>query len=90
MKIGDRVVWLKANPDGWAGNGRGVIADFEKGRPHFEGASPGSPTEPCRGPAIGILIDQGDPSHPKKFDIWVKPSGEEIGLDPNPLVGAAA
>lgn len=87
MQIGDRVVWLGANPEGWSGNGRAVIADYQKARPHFEGTSPGTREQPSTGPAIGLLIDQGDPNNPKKYDVWVRPSSEEIGIDPNPLVG---
>jgi hypothetical protein len=97
MNLGDRVIWLGAfNPDGsekggWAGNGRGVIASYEKARLHYEGASPGRPRTPnqegeaSRGPAIGILLDQGALNCAKKYDIWVRPSSTELIPDPNPV-----
>lgn len=83
LGIGDRVIWLKANPEGWAGNGKGVVADYEQARRHFEGTARGDKDNPSTGPAVGILLDGGDPSRDKKFDIWVKPSSEEIALDPD-------
>ncbi len=87
LEIGARVIWLGAldgngNPKGgWAGNGRGVIADFEPQRRHFSGGPPTPPSEPSVGPAVGILLDQGDPNCNKKFDVWVRPAANEIIVD---------
>ena len=84
---GDRVIWLgalDANGEpkgGWAGNGKGVIADYEPNRRYFRGGPPQKDGEPCVGPAVGILLDNGDPNSNKKFDIWVTPSSLEIILD---------
>ena len=98
MELGDRVIWLGAldkegNPKGgWAGNGRGVIAAYEKARRHFEGTAPARPAtheregEASLGPAIGILLDNGDPNSLKKYDVWVRPSKLEIIPDPNPVI----
>lgn len=96
MKIGDRVVWLGAldkegNPKGgWAGNGRGSIQGYEKQRLHFLGGPPTPPNEPTRGPAIGILLDNGDPNALKKHVVWVAPSSNEVIPDPLMKEEAAA
>lgn len=66
MTIGDRIRWTGAREDGWSGDGRGVIADFEPDRPFFKGGKPGSAKEPARGPAVKLKLDTG-------FDVWVSP-----------------
>jgi len=84
IALGDRVIWLGAlNADGsekggWAGNGKGVIADYEKARAHFQGIAPTERDQPERGPAVGILLDGGDPAREKKYDVWVRPDPNNI------------
>lgn len=90
MKIGDRVIWTGAKPGGWAGNGKGVIADYEAARRHFVGG-PSKNGEATTGPAVGILLDQGDPENCiKKFDVWVAPSAREIVEDADFVAPVAA
>jgi len=90
MKIGDRVIWLGAKPGSWAGNGKGVIADYEPARRHFTGGAPVKPGEATVGPAVGILLDDGDPDCLKKHDVWVSPSSKEIVLDEDFVAKGAA
>lgn len=89
LALNDRVIWRGAfNPDGsekggWAGNGKGVIAGYEEKRTHFKGGPPTGPKEASVGPAVGILLDGGDPSREKKYDVWVPPTSQEIVPDPD-------
>ncbi len=89
LDIGDRVIWLGAldaagNPKGgWAGNGKGRILDFEPSRKYFAGGKPTEPNQPPAGPAIGILLDNGDEHSAKKYDVWVRPIASEIIPDPD-------
>lgn len=88
LGLHDRVIWLGAldesgNPKGgWAGNGKGVIADYEPQRRHFRGAETAEDGAP-RGPAVGILLDGGDPSREKKYDVWVPPTSAHVVPDPD-------
>jgi len=73
MNLGDRVVWTKANPDGWAGNGKGKLVAFEPDRRYFEGGHRGDATTPPNGPALCIQIDRGDPENPRTYRVWASP-----------------
>jgi hypothetical protein len=86
MEVGDRVIWKGANPDGWAGNGRARILDYNEDAPYFSGGKRRPPNERPTGPAILILIDQGNVADPKikKFDVWCRP--DEVRPDPEPLI----
>lgn len=66
MKIHDRIKWLKANADGWAGNGEGKIVAYDPARRYFEGHTRGDQNNPPTGPAVCIMLDTG-------FDAWVPP-----------------
>jgi hypothetical protein len=91
IAMGDRVIWKGAltesgepKPGSWAGNGRGVIADFEPLRRFFRGGENAEDGAP-RGPAVGILLDGGDPTSKKKHDVWVRPDAAQIVPDLEPL-----
>lgn len=94
LDIGDRVVWLGAldqegkSKGGWAGNGKGRILDYSPDRPYFTGGQKTEPNQPPRGPAILVLLDGGNEkvgfgteSQPKKYDVWVRPSAQDIAPD---------
>lgn len=85
MEVGDRVVWTGANPEGWSGNGRARILDYNPEAIHFHGPKRPEPNKAPRGPAIYILIDQGNVSDPtqKKYDVWCSP--REVVIDKEPL-----
>jgi hypothetical protein len=89
MDLGDRVVWLGAldsmgNPKGgWAGNGKGRILNFEPTRRYFEGGPRQEANQPPVGPAVMILLDGGDESAAKKYEVWVRPLASEIVPDPD-------
>ena len=88
LDLGDRVIWLGALNEegqpkgGWAGNGKGRILNYEPTRRYFAGGPRQEPNQPPVGPAICILLDNGDEANTKKFDIWVRPASNEIIPDP--------
>lgn len=83
MKIGDRVIWLGARGDGWTGNGKGRLINFEPTRRYFTGGPRQEENKPPVGPAVCVLLDGGDESADKKFEVWLAPSSKEIVPDPD-------
>ena len=82
-----KVRWTGARVGGWSGEGKGIIVAYEGERPYFEGY-PASKTQPERGPALCILLNDADPKHPRRSEVWAAPSEVEK-LDDEPEEVAA-
>lgn len=71
-----RVRWNGAKPGSWTGAGTGIIVAYDSERPYFEGYA-ATKTQPERGPALCVLLDDVDTKYPRRQEVWVSPSDIE-------------